>query len=69
VPFVSILYSNWWRGDFEKSSGTFFQAPCKIYSFSQKNTHYRNDSIIKTSVWQEAIEFPDKFRIWFGINL
>lgn len=44
----------------------FYQAPCKIYSFSQKNFHYRNDSLIKTSVWHEAIEFPDKFRIHFG---
>jgi len=44
----------------------FYLAPCKIYSFSQKNTHYRNDSAIRTSVWHEAIEFPDKFRIHFG---
>lgn len=44
----------------------FYQAPCKIYSFSQKNEHYRNDSLIKTSVWHEVIEFPDKFRIHFG---
>jgi len=43
----------------------FYQAPCKIYSFSQKNTHHRNDSVIRNSVWHEAIEFPDKFRIWF----
>lgn len=43
-----------------------YEAPCKIYSFSQKNYHYRNDSLIKNSVWHEAIEFPDKFRIWFG---
>lgn len=42
------------------------QAPCKSYSFSQKNAHYRNDSVIKQSTWHEAIEFPDKFRIQFG---
>lgn len=40
--------------------------PCKAYTFSQKNTHYKNDSIIGNSVWHEAIEFPDKFRIDFG---
>ncbi len=40
--------------------------PCKAYTFSQKNTHYRNDSIVGTSEWHEAIEFPDKFRIDFG---
>lgn len=41
-------------------------APCKAYTFSQKNTHYRNDSVTGTSEWHEAIEFPDKFRIDFG---
>lgn len=40
--------------------------PCKAYTFSQKNTHYRNDSIVGTSEWHEAVEFPDKFRIDFG---
>jgi len=41
-------------------------APCKAYTFSQKNTHYKNDSVTGNSVWHEAIEFPDKFRIDFG---
>jgi hypothetical protein len=40
--------------------------PCKAYTFSQKNTHYRNDSVIRQSEWHEAIEFPSKFRINFG---
>lgn len=40
--------------------------PCKSYTFSQKNAHYRNDSIIGNSEWHEAIELPDKFRINFG---
>lgn len=42
------------------------QGPCKLYTFSQKNTHYRNDSVIGNSEWHEYIEFPDKFRIDFG---
>jgi hypothetical protein len=42
------------------------QGPCKSYTFSQKNTHYRNDSIVGNSEWHEYIEFPDKFRIDFG---
>lgn len=46
--------------------GRYQYAPCKAYTFSQKNTHYRNDSITGTSSWHEAIEFPDKFRIDFG---
>ncbi len=45
---------------------TYKQAPCKLYTFSQKNTHYKNDSIIGHSEWHEYIEFPDKFRIDFG---
>lgn len=45
---------------------TYKNGPCKAYTFSQKNTHYRNDSVIGNSEWQEAIEFPDKFRIDFG---
>lgn len=44
----------------------YFQAPCKSYTFSQKNTHYKNDSITGNSEWHEYIEFPDKFRIDFG---
>ncbi|MES2566324.1 MAG: hypothetical protein V4565_05625 [Bacteroidota bacterium] len=42
------------------------QAPCRSYTFSQKNNHYRNDSVIGNSEWHEYIEFPDKFRIDFG---
>lgn len=42
------------------------QGPCKAYTFSQKNTHYRNDSAIGNSEWHEYVEFPDKFRIDFG---
>lgn len=41
------------------------KAPCQSYTFSQKNTLYRNDSIIGNSTWHESIEFPDKFRIDF----
>lgn len=44
----------------------YAKGPCKMYTFSQKNSHYRNDSLIKNSEWHEAIEFPDKFRINFG---
>ncbi len=40
-------------------------APCKRYTFSQKNYHYRNDSVIGNSEWHEYVEFPDKFRIDF----
>lgn len=44
----------------------YAKGPCKCYTFSQKNTHYRNDSIVGTSEWHESIEFPDRFKIVFG---
>ncbi|HQQ93919.1 MAG TPA: hypothetical protein PLQ93_05155 [Bacteroidia bacterium] len=46
--------------------GKYFKGPCRYYSFSQRNKHYRNDSLIRTSEWHEAIGFPDQFRIHFG---
>lgn len=36
------------------------------FTFTQQTEQYRNDSLIKTSTWHEAIVFPDKFRIDFG---
>jgi hypothetical protein len=36
------------------------------FTFSQTTERYRNDSLIKTSTWYEAVMFPDKFRIDFG---
>ncbi|MBL7933192.1 MAG: hypothetical protein JNL60_14905 [Bacteroidia bacterium] len=44
----------------------YYKAPCKIYSFSQRNTHYKADTVSGHSEWHEVIEFPDKFRIDFG---
>jgi outer membrane lipoprotein-sorting protein len=38
----------------------------KRFTFNQTTEQYRNDSIVKTSTWYEAIIFPDKFRIDFG---
>jgi outer membrane lipoprotein-sorting protein len=35
-------------------------------TFVQYNTHYQADTIQNTSLWYEAIEYPDKFRIDFG---
>lgn len=45
---------------------TYKNAPCQRYVFSQKNKHYKNDSVVGMSEWFESIEFPDKFRIDFG---
>ncbi len=38
----------------------------RTLTFTQYNTHYQADTVADTSVWYEAIEYPDKFRIDFG---
>src|SRR5437868_2389575 len=38
----------------------------KTFHFIQTTENYRNDSLIRTATWYEAIMFPDKFRIDFG---
>jgi hypothetical protein len=39
---------------------------CRNYTFSQRNSHYQNDTLIGPSVWHESVGLPDKFRIVFG---
>ena len=36
------------------------------FTFNQTTENYRNDSLIKTSTWYEAIVYPYNFRIDFG---
>ncbi len=36
------------------------------FTFDQTTEMYRNDSLLKTAEWHEAIVYPDKFRIDFG---
>jgi len=50
----------------KKMHDQYSYKPCRSYSFSQKNTHYKNDTVSGHSEWHENIEFPDKFRIVFG---
>lgn len=38
----------------------------KNFTFTQTTENYRNDSLVKTATWYEAIVFPDDFRISFG---
>ena len=45
----------------------YSKAPCACYTFSQKNAHYRNDSVVGTSEWHEEVSFPDGFKIAFGL--
>lgn len=44
----------------------YYQGPCACYSFSQRNTHYKADTVSGHSEWHEQIRFPDFFRIQFG---
>jgi len=73
--YFLVLCLNLFTGILTAQSGTdiiknaykkYKQGPCKSYTFSQKNTHYKNESVTGHSEWHEAIEFPDKFRIDFG---
>ena len=36
------------------------------FTFTQTTENFRNDSLIRTSTWYEAIAFPENFRISFG---
>src|SRR5579862_4552411 len=47
---------------YDRYSGKWY----RTFTFVQKTENFRNDSLIKTSTWYEAIMFPDKFRIDFG---
>ncbi len=38
----------------------------RTVTFVQHNVHYQADTVKNTSVWYEALEYPDKFRIDFS---
>lgn len=61
-----MFYSQSGSDILKKMHETYFHKPCRSYTFSQKNTHYKADTVSGHSVWHEAVEFPDKFRINFG---
>src|SRR5579862_2256407 len=47
---------------YDRYSGKWY----RTFTFVQKTENFRNDSLVKTSTWYEAVMFPDKFRIDFG---
>jgi hypothetical protein len=49
-----------------KMHDRYHNGMCRNYTFSQRNTHYQNDTIIGNSVWHESVGLPDRFRIVFG---
>src|SRR5579862_2593454 len=36
------------------------------FTFVQTTERFKNDSLVNSSIWYEAISYPDKFRIDFG---
>jgi hypothetical protein len=44
----------------------YYGKVCKSYTFSQRNTHYNNDTVSGNSTWHELVSFPDRFTIFFG---
>jgi hypothetical protein len=47
---------------YDRYHGKWFET----FTFVQTTERYRNDSLIQTSTWYEAVSYPDKFRIDFG---
>ncbi|MGH2645946.1 MAG: hypothetical protein ACRDE8_00195 [Ginsengibacter sp.] len=47
---------------YDRYSGKWY----KTFSFNQTTEVYRNDSLKRTEIWYENIEFPNNFRIDFG---
>lgn len=47
---------------YDRYGGKWFST----FTFVQTTENYRNDSLIKTSTWYEAVMYPDNFRIDFG---
>jgi hypothetical protein len=48
---------------YDRYSGKWYHT----FTFVQKTENFKNDSLVKTSTWYEAIMFPDKFRIDLAI--
>ncbi len=46
----------------EKYAGKWY----KTYQFKQTTETYKNDSLVRSEVWAEHIQFPGNFRIDFG---
>lgn len=50
----------------QKMYSTYHGKWYRNFTFDQDTKIYRNDTLRKTDVWHEALQFPDKFRIDFG---
>jgi outer membrane lipoprotein-sorting protein len=66
VFFAMEFFAQSGKDILKQMHNKYNKGPCKSYTFSQKNTHYKADTVSGHSEWHEAIEFPDKFRIDFG---
>src|SRR4051812_35817879 len=63
-----VIYFSQQKADdiLKKMHDRYKGAMCRNYTFSQRNSHYQNDTLIGTSVWHESVGLPDRFRIVFG---
>lgn len=50
----------------ENMQKTYSGKWARTITFVQYNTHYEDGKVKDKSIWYEAIEYPDKFRIDFG---
>lgn len=44
---------------------TYQKAPCKAFTFTQKNSYFDNGGSVNKSVWYTSVEFPNKSRTDF----
>ncbi len=72
LALVCVVTSSWVQTPFtgkelltkmhEKYAGKWY----KTFQFKQTTDIYKNDSLIRSQVWSEHIQFPQNFRIDFG---
>ena len=62
LPQKNISGENILKKMYSRYSGNWY----KNFTFTQTTENFRNDSLVKTATWYEAIVFPDNFRISFG---
>lgn len=73
---MKILLSSWFFivGTWFADPGAVLQKMHKAYAgkwhktvtFTQTTQRYRNDTLTNTTIWKEAMQFPDKLRIDLG---
>ena len=63
---IYFVVPNTSRDILKKMHDHYYGKQFKTLTFNQTTENYRNDSLVKTSAWYEAIQYPNHFRIDFG---